>query len=257
MNTKRGLQESLSSCCACSYITDEKYVFQTMVSIFSLVSNWNLGMGLNIYILCFEQVIPQFGNLRFFLPETVNLVFVSVKHLQAETKPYPVPKIALYKFDIPELINHKTILYLDGDTIVQEDLSSLFEQRMGRYAVGAVMDRDTGRRGCGVLIYNTVEFRRQGLRRKLWQAAKDQPLGFSSDKLVFNRMLVNDFFSLPTRYNFTPVRDDMSGGNEKAAILHYWGESKPWGNTRPSGWEIWEQYKNMMLESFSRQTRKL
>ncbi|MCK7489743.1 MAG: hypothetical protein MZU79_05535 [Anaerotruncus sp.] len=52
-----------------------------------------------------------------------------------------VTSAAYLKFDLPDLIpNQDKVLYLDGDIIIQKDLSDLFEINIKDYYAGAVKD---------------------------------------------------------------------------------------------------------------------
>ena len=64
------------------------------------------------------------------------------KYNNLEKKDFPVSTAALFKFDLPNLLpdSIEKVLYLDGDIIVQGDLSELYSTDISDVYAGVVKD---------------------------------------------------------------------------------------------------------------------
>ena len=127
------------------YITDENYIMPTAVSITSLVMNAKT--DLNIYIIC-NNPSDKIERLRSInTPKSsINIINVNGKYdLKKINGSFDidcrVTETALLKFFIPEILdNLNKVLYIDGDTVVNKDLSDLYVLDLGKDYLAAAKD---------------------------------------------------------------------------------------------------------------------
>ena len=129
-----------------SYSTDNKYIYPTIVSMISLVINAANNTFYDIYVLH----MPDFSeNSKHFLntikdkySDRCSIIYINMgnkyKDLQLN---YKLSTPAYYRLSLPELLlDVKKIIYLDGDTLVFEDLKELIELDMDGYLIMGFLD---------------------------------------------------------------------------------------------------------------------
>lgn len=127
------------------FITDENYAMPTGVAIYSLIKNKKPETIYKIYVL--SNNVSQEMQKRFrscsannATVEIITLDKFDVFNDMSQLTEH-VSKTALYKFMLPKIFNQlNKILYLDGDVIVEKDLTELYETDIHNYYVGAVND---------------------------------------------------------------------------------------------------------------------
>lgn len=166
------------------YISDNNYILPTAVSIQSLIENKKAGTKYDIFILndsilleninLFEKFNSENLKIQMLRPENADLL-LSIK----EKKGYISPAVLL-KFAIPSVFeNYDKILYLDGDTIINGDLSELYATDITDYYAGVVKDlylefiQEYKKHNlesyfnAGVILYNLKKIREEGIDEKL------------------------------------------------------------------------------------------
>ena len=123
------------------YITDKKYIMPTIVSIQSLLTNNQ--NELEILVVTDNEA---YDELKEVTKNRSNVSIIDCSNIVADlwmnitsTSSY-VSRLALAKFFLPELIEGDIVLYLDGDVIINSDISELFEMRIDDYYLAAVED---------------------------------------------------------------------------------------------------------------------
>ena len=172
--------------------TDNNYVYPTLVSMTSMLESKNKDTKLDFNIMLSGIVTGEnkekFKKLIKHYPDcTVNLVDMKDKFSSAYIFGH-LATPAYYRLSLPSLLpGYEKILYIDGDTVINEDLQKLFDTNIDGYYVGGVLDlgivtlskkdrKDyAGRLGIydvdryinsGVLLMNTKMMRKDKLEEK-------------------------------------------------------------------------------------------
>lgn len=162
-----------------------------------------------------------------------------------------------YRLFIPELfLKYARVLYLDGDTVVLEDLYGLFHTRLGEAYAGVVVDANIIRDmsasfrsyvhktlemedesryfNAGVTLLNLSAIRRDFPLAVLMEQARLKSAKHR-DQDVLNSLFYGRVVFLPLRYNMMWLDKElylpMPGGREALehpAVIHYTGGGKPW-----------------------------
>ena len=119
-----------------SYSTDNKYIYPIIVSMLSLVINASNKTFYNIYILH----TPDFSeNNKNFLktiekkyPQKCSIIYMNMgnkyKNLQIS---YKLSTPAYYRLSLQDILPEiDRIIYLDGDTLIFEDLTELIQKKL-------------------------------------------------------------------------------------------------------------------------------
>ncbi len=135
---------SISDSINIAYCCDQNYVQYLVPSIISIIDSRKKGTNISIFIL--ETGINNYhkDNILKLQTSDVNIEFINVEQ---QAKDLILSKVShkisfnssiLYKLLIPQILKHKDeVLLLDADTIVQGDLSVLFNQNMDSYYISA------------------------------------------------------------------------------------------------------------------------
>lgn len=239
------------------YSTDDNYFPYMAVSIFSLLKA-NKTAGINFYIFdlgitennkeALRQLVNRFGHSVSFItidktafaqfPQTISYISVAT---------YARLKAAEY---LPKV---KKIIYLDVDTLIADDLSSLYATNLGEAAIGAVKDwfieaktnnykykigltdKDTYF-NAGVLLINLEKWRKLDVFNAAINWLKQyQNIIKYQDQDVLNGIFVGRGKLLNSRFNFTPEERGLVRGKQipisfssPIAIFHYCGPDKFW-----------------------------
>lgn len=270
------------------YITDENYAMPTCVTIASLMQNTKRDK-LCIYILA--NGISDLSKKRFGeLPcanvkiEVVNVHREGYASLSKNilTPDVYVTESALFKFDIPNILcKLDRVLYMDGDTIIQKDVTPLFDCDISDCFLAAVdeMGDSKNSRGnsclaerlgidapyyfnSGVILFNLEKMRKESFHEKLMEYRTHQK-NYFMDQDAFNAVCDGKWYRLPYEYNFRTALFDIKNLEDVNAefygeghdsiescinsqtILHLSDKKKPWIYYMPWFTEIFLKYYNM------------
>jgi lipopolysaccharide biosynthesis glycosyltransferase len=177
------------------------------------------------------------------------------------------------RFLVGELCSEKrTVLYLDSDCLVVEDLATLGSVDMNDAAVGAVHDlllpsniaalvdapdliaRETDYFNSGVLLINIINWKKERVHQRTFDIIlrHGHRLHFP-DQDALNIVLEGEWVRLDRRWNVFPFREILAGGRipyrgeshipfgglqtlqDEARILHFTSPLKPWHSDYPDG----------------------
>ena len=166
-----------------------------------------------------------------------------------------------YRYVIADLLpDIDKILYLDGDLIVNKDITSFYHTDLGDCYFAGVTDlwaektnhkKDLGLQkyvNAGVLLMNLKQIRLDNLGEKLiekttllWDRIKYQ------DQDILNIVCQDKILLVEDIYNFTMehIKSDKSKA-KKAHIIHYTGQKKPWGDKKVRFKSLWQKYEKAM-----------
>lgn len=244
------------------YITDDGYVLPTAVSITSAALNKAPDTVYDIYVIGYQLSNGLDEAFTLLNAPGVRIHFLAYqtdRALENITSDAYVTSTALLKFKIPDLLPElNKVIYIDGDTLVQKDLTALYETPLDGKAVGAVKDH-----ACielfhdnmnlptyfnsGVLLMDLAVWRRQNLGAQMMTYKQTHDGLHYMDQDVFNLVLEDAYQKLPVIYNAmmpnfrgyaVPMPDlnafygtdftDYADILNKAAIIHITNTYKPW-----------------------------
>lgn len=243
------------------FITDKNFMFQTAITIWSIIQNKRAETKLDIYIILAEC---EDGASTFF--DKMKATNVSFHFVEASLEKYKsinqlahISRAGLVKFDISELIpGEERLLYLDGDLIVRSDLTDLYSMDLSGCVIGGVKSLDmlydnTEMINSGVMLIDTKAFREGNYSQKMLETRISLGDRKSMDQQTINIVLKGKIKFLPIKYNLVSEKivgserinydieklnklyDSNYGSNnemaEKAAIIHFATAGKPWKYT--------------------------
>ena len=246
-------------------LLDDKYFFCTYVALRSMKINKKTHSHYNIFILADnvsseKQMKLQFLNDKNFIIKIIDVKEYSKKY-KSIAKVFHISNTALVKFDIMNILYKlDKVLYLDGDVLVNKDLSELFNIDISDFYLGAVREMRAESRkyfeltntkyyfNSGVLLLNLKKLREDDISTKLIQTKLNQPKNWRCmDQDVFNNVINNNFKQLPLVYNnfvsiFLAERLNIKKINsfyktnflsyrqlcKKSTIIHFASNLKPW-----------------------------
>lgn len=209
------------------YITDNNYVQHTMVSMASLLANKFPTSKWDVYVVCDNVDAEKKQMLKSFDQEGFRVVLVDHRNTFTK-KDYEQGKYisasTYIRLNLPSMFpKMDKMLYLDGDIIIQGDLSELYNLDLSDYAIAGAIDYgmcvestrwnkveyvrrtlpnyETEYINAGVLLMNLAELRRIGFEqtcRKLYDERTDF---IFADQDIINFALVGKKLILPIYWN--------------------------------------------------------
>lgn len=251
------------------FLTDENYAIPTGVAIQSLLDHYHGNEKLTIVVICVDVSQASKDRFRRFASERVAFSLMDADGTtvqQFSEAGNHVTATTYVKFSIARLLpQYDRLLYLDGDILVQQDITELLAYEVDGYYIAAVLDMSAmaevqwHRRldrlryfNAGVMLLNGSKLREENLEKKLFDARKrdaekEQPEYLCMDQDVMNDVFDNRFKALPLRWNMMTYNmlksaftinqinrfyhtdyHDLNAMQDDAAILHLTNEYKPW-----------------------------
>lgn len=253
------------------FISDQKYLYATMIAISSIYFHSAQSVG-SVFLIATEdceRLIPKikecYPDLHIIIQEKPDNKDMSFCH---------VSSTARLKYDLPEILqNLDKVLYLDSDILVQEDLAPLFATDINNYDLAAVSDVCTiyenypGIYYCscaadyinsGVLFMNLKQMRNDKATERLHRWKKtDDNLHFV-DQDAINQIFSGSIKQLPLKYNvvyggmiqrniprefakkiFKCGINEISNAMIHPALIHFAGYPKPWNSMNSYGYTFW------------------
>lgn len=210
------------------YVTDEKYVMPTCVSMLSVKDNLAKGCMAEAYVIC-DKVREclsnsflklQDENFRLHIINVENKAYANLAKLCGSYGVNYVTASALFKFNICEILQEEDkVIYLDSDTLVLGNLAELYDIDLEEHYVAAVddqLDKITDGQSSmaakadicfghyfnsGVMLFNLKKMREDKICTKLIDYRKHGK-NYFMDQDTFNAVLKNNRKMLPYKYNF-------------------------------------------------------
>lgn len=254
------------------YITDSNYVMPTCISIVSLKMSRIKPANYHIYVLANEISMDSKEKILSVSEENFEIQIIDVKNDKYEelaktclTKDTPVTYSALYKFDIANILKTvDKVLYLDGDTLINKDISELLEIDMSDMYVAAADEMGdeytfdgesmlATRIGLcnqtyfnsGVLLFNLYKMRQDRIQEQLIEYRREK-INYFMDQDAINSVMGKRRIKLSYCYNFrTALFDvmdieeisnkffegrytDIKSCLQEQSIIHLSDRLKPW-----------------------------
>ncbi len=221
-----------------AYITDDNYAMPTCISIVSLIKNKLPDVSYVIHIIA-DNVSTQNAerfkelscpNCEIDIIDADNAFYQEVKEIKSEINAH-VTITALLKFNLPNILKDVNILlYIDGDTLITQDISELFDIDMSNFSIAAVDNSQANRFPTlrkyfnnGVMLLNLNRMRQNHITEKLFEYRKNG-LNYYMDQDAFNVVLKDETFFLPMMYNFRVpgfIETNFNEFNEKYCSNKY------------------------------------
>lgn len=249
------------------YITDNNYVRATLASINSALRH---NRNINIYVVC-DNVSDKNIKLLARLGAKTIVADNMLKNTKQSTY---VSTAALIKFELPNLFpNLDKILYIDGDTLVLDNLSEIYDINLrNKYAavvcdaVAIIKNKEHERLGfakyfnSGVMLLNLKKMRVENMPHNMQYIKLNQPELHYMDQDVFNVAFNENVIWLGFRYNmmtvstemyspdvlsqlFETTKSDIKKNISHPVILHLAGSEKPWNTRWSKFYSLWSKYE--------------
>lgn len=206
-------------------ITDDNYMLQTGVTIWSLIKGKKATTKYNIYIILADC---KKDAKKFF--DRLLVAGIEIHYIKRDLKIYSsinqlahISRACLLKFEIAELIkDYDKVLYLDGDLHIRGDLSELYCVDLEGNVIGAVKSLDMlfdkkEMISAGVMLIDTKVFREENYAHKLLKTRISLGDQRSMDQQTINIVLEGKIKYLSTRYNCIPEK--LLGEEKKSYII--------------------------------------
>lgn len=247
-------------------ISDDNYIITTAVAMQSVIDCCNKKNKLVFYVICCNVSGPNKKKL-VKLADNGNVAIVIIDYDTSwmdayNENGYYVTNTALVKFCVPRLVpKYDKILYIDGDVLVQKDITDIYDIDVQDYycaAVGDIAAMADGQKfhirlnipryfNSGVLLFNAEKFRKDKMEEKLFAIKNAHPEYRCMDQDVFNVGFRQQVKFIPCRWNFmlpNIIKDNygvnklnifyntdyasLQDAQKDACLIHITNEWKPW-----------------------------
>ena len=248
------------------YACDDRFVRYTIVSVHSLIENASRDFDYTIYILHTDITEKMQIKTRELEQEGFKIVFTDVsEHLDAITSKLPIrdyySKTTYFRLFIADMFpEYDKAIYIDSDTIVQGDISELYNTDCGEMWLGACHEQamvQTDNYGtyaeqvvgvsrhnyfnAGMLLINCEQIRNYSVLKKFGEKLAEYNFVVTQDEDYLNLICKDHVYWLDQRWN-TEVYCAFDYPIEEAKILHYIMVSKPWHYKDCTGADIFWKY---------------
>lgn len=230
------------------YSTNEDFARHMAVSITSLLEN-NVHSKIVVHILYSDLSEATKARLSAFENRYKNtkIIFHKIDDSRFEKFGLTIEHITketYFRYMIADVLpDIDRVLYLDGDTVVNGDVSELFELDLTGFFCAGVRDIYVEQVGykkeiglaeselyinAGVILLNLEEIRKFSIIEKLFNLSVENDFRFQ-DQDAINIAFRGKMKELDCKYNFT--RDHKKVFPDKVKnlrIIHFVGPNKPW-----------------------------
>jgi lipopolysaccharide biosynthesis glycosyltransferase len=154
---------------------------------------------------------------------------------------------------IPSLIDEERILYIDCDTYINEDLTSLFTINLEQKEIAVALDqyiKENEYFNAGVILWDLKNIDRKSFLDKCKKIylEKESELMYG-DQCILNYLYADKKKIIPPDWNeqvlthtvYYPVLEYFISNRRK--IIHFAGPIKPWDcEFGSAGWKFWQKY---------------
>ncbi|MBO4421791.1 MAG: 1-acyl-sn-glycerol-3-phosphate acyltransferase [Clostridia bacterium] len=234
------------------FACDDNFVKFTLVSLYSIKQHARRDYDYKIYVLHTGITEKMMELLYEQQDDNFTVQFCDVTdYLVSIYEKLPVrdyySKTTYYRLFISEMFhNYDKAIYIDSDTVVQGDISELFDTDIGDCYVGAcheqvmVQTEEFGTYAekvigisrynffnAGLLLINCVEFRAHLVLDKFIHYLHVYNFAVTQDEDYLNLICKDRVYWLDQRWN-TEVYGQIPYPPEEAKMIHYIMVSKPW-----------------------------
>ena len=247
----------LNNCINIAFITDNNFVIQTIVALFSLRANKLKETEYNIVILGKElsnSNITQFEKLSEskFCVKVLPLNDAIISESICKNSIYS--SNVLYKLKLEKIFTeYNKLLFLDSDIIVLDDLTELYNTSIDNYYIAGVKDigavvynLKNKNKLCmnyfntGVMLLNLKKIREENFfDNVILNYETNAKNYYFPEQDALNELIKDKIKLISIKYNFITsnvryttkqltnfFKEDMD--NIKPVVLHYAGRCRPW-----------------------------
>lgn len=234
------------------YACDDNFVKYAIVSLHSMICNASAKYRYKVYILHtnisdeMQKRVLELENDNFSISfENVSSYLNSISHKLPLRDYYS--KTTYYRLFIAEMFTqYNKAIYIDSDTIVQGDISSLYQTEIGdRYlgacheqamvqvdGYGTYVERVLGFDrnlffNAGMILINCEQFRKHQVLRRFMELLGTYNFVVTQDEDYLNVICKDWVYWLDQRWN-TEIFGNIPYPIEEANVLHYIMTNKPW-----------------------------
>lgn len=259
--------------------TDDNYISQAKVTIYSVCENTDSETRLDFTILCEKSLDTEsrkrlislekiFSNIRIKFYEINENDFINAK------SDYRVPIASYYRLICAKVIDEEKAIFLDSDLIVEIDINELYNINIENYYIAGVRDitpvttpnfalwysnnfniKDfSDYINCGVLLMNLELIRKENIVERFLGELEKKNLWVDQD--IINRVCSGKIHLIDWRFNHITCHTDeeyewdFGKSNRKSSkeIMHFCGPNKPWGNSSLRLADVWLSVAKKALE---------
>ena len=255
---------------------DQNYILQTRVAIWTMLHSAKENIFFKIHILCNMKLAQEDRDKIFQLEKQCNNIKIYFDEIEeeafqnAKTTAY-IPVASFYGLVISDMVDDEKCLFLDGDIIVNSDLSELYCTDLeGVYLAGVkdcCIQHDMERQASykDVLAIPTMDnYINAGVLLMNLQLLRDHAMKevFLSCMKVYYKMMDQDIMNkccygkikwLELKFNFFAdfykriyalentsfSAKEIEDAKNYDGIIHFPGRYKPWNFIRMRGSDLW------------------
>lgn len=276
-----------------AYISDDNFLMPTYVSVSTLFEKRDQDAHYNIYIICPDISDGQFEIFNSMQSDGFSVKIIDVKDTYENFKitkdGFHVSPAAILKFSLPDLLPQlEKILYIDGDTIINDNLFNLHSVDVGDYYAAVVEDikptkiykpnllhklgipHHKGYFNSGMLLLNLKKMRSDNITTQLFRY-REKGVNFFMDQDAFNVVFQdqvkylscknNLLITLEEDFSIEQIKDSYAGIShlstfeglvDSAAVVHFASKNKPWKTKSSKHGDKWHrQYLKSNADSKS------
>jgi len=253
-------------------ITDENYLYPTIVTITSILINKHNDTKYKIYVFC-NSLSEKSKKLLSSIDSCVEVIPFENEFSEFVGTHQHVSATALLKFKIADKFpKYDKILYFDTDVIIQHDLSDLFNVDInGKYAavvkdMAGMLSQHTEKLlgldnyfNSGMMLLNIKKMREENITDKLIDYKLHKDTRRFMDQDCFNAVFSENVVYLTCKYNYMPInqkkfKDEqiadfynipqnlISEFDSYASVIHLTNKEKPWVYKDVYGSALWAKY---------------
>lgn len=260
----------MSNKIAIALITDSNYAMQISVVIASIIASKNDETIYDVNILSNGLLANDITKLQNMATNTVNINIIDVGFNYTKIpNNQKWSNTVFIKFDIPFILKeYDKVIYLDGDMIVNKDLSEMYNIDLNNNYAAVVPDvcqvlqkdnlKELDNYFCaGMIMFNTKKIREEyTLDSLIKYYLKNQNKFISLEQDAFNYLFGHNIIHLPIRYQYITLYDCFLKKNlinfyelsnvseikqENIAIFHY-VTLNPWKFVNVPYRKLWDKY---------------
>ena len=248
------------------YACDENFVKYSVVSLHSLIVNASKDYRYCLYILHSGISAETQAKATALSQDGFEIIFTDVSdHLHKITDVLPIrdyySNTTYFRLFIADMFpQYDKVLYIDSDTVVQGDISELYNTELGDHWIagcheqamvqadhyGTYVEKVVGVSrhnffNAGVLLINADMFRKKEVLKRFADRLAEYRFVVTQDEDYLNLICKDHVLWLDQRWN-TEAYCEFPYPIEEAKIIHYIMVSKPWHYEDATGADIFWHY---------------
>ncbi len=238
---KLNRMKHINICLAC----DDNYSKYAGVVIASVLANSNQDTYLNFYILdggISQKHKSEINDLKSIKGCEINFIPINdddfSEYKKVKTHKY-ITLATYYRLKLPSLLpDVERVIYLDCDTIVNSDLTELYNIHLTTQAFAGVLDINMKNFdnqtyiNAGVLVMDLNKMRELNLEQAFLEWTEEHQTSIEcGDQEIINEVCKGNIFVVPDTWN-VQTSDFMNRSSfiKKPNIIHYIAKNKPFNS---------------------------